>query len=160
MCSKTLKLKIEMKIFLLAFLGILSLSMGYTSDSVIYESRDAVSQNDCVRSQRRLVSYDGSEILYLSSINPTLIEFSSKVVGTISPKGSLLIREKQDNFLVLSAKAGLAREPESIVVILEDKRTYSLRVSVCKGQNSEYDSSLKIVHTLAIEERRHNSTFV
>jgi hypothetical protein len=77
----------------------------------------------------RDVEYDGREAtIYVTPGEPTQITFPNQVTGGFKSQKSNVNLEKQDNYLVLFAKPGLKREGESVIVAIEDKRTYALRV--------------------------------
>lgn len=77
----------------------------------------------------REVEYDGRETtIYVTPGEPTQVTFPNKVVGGYKSQKSNVNIEKQDTYLVVFARPGLKSEGESIIVAIEDKRTYALRV--------------------------------
>ncbi len=95
----------------------------------------------------REVNYAGAEeVVYVTPGEPTQVSFPGKVEGGFKKKISSLALERQDNFLVVFANPSLAPEGEAIIVQLDDKRTYSLRVAPASqehardGQVQVYDN--------------------
>ncbi len=79
-------------------------------------------------SAREVLYTGGEEVVYITPGEPTQIAFPTKVEGGYKKKVSNLKLEKQDNFLVVFADPALANEGEAIIVPLDDKRAYSLRI--------------------------------
>ncbi len=77
----------------------------------------------------RDIQYGGSEqAVYVRPGEPTQISFPGPIEGGFKRKQSAVALEKQDTYLVLFAQPQLSPDGEAIIVHLEDKRTYSLRV--------------------------------
>lgn len=84
----------------------------------------------------RDIRYDGNEeVVYVNPGEPTQITFPSKVSGGFKNKDSRIALEKQDHYIIIFAKPGLSLEGESIIVQIDDKRTYSLRIMTATPDN-------------------------
>ncbi len=82
-----------------------------------------------INSEAREIRYDGAEqSIYVTPGEPTQLVFPGKVEGGFKNKDSRVSIEKQDNYLVVFGKPGLALEGEAIIIQIDDKRTYSIRV--------------------------------
>ena len=79
--------------------------------------------------QAREVNYNGSEItVFVKPGEPTQISFPGAVEGGFKGKQAPISLEKQDNYLVVFAQPNISIEGEAIIVHLNDKRTYSVRL--------------------------------
>lgn len=77
----------------------------------------------------REVNYTGSETpVYVTPGEPTQITFPSKIEGGFKRKHSALALERQGNFLVVFAQPEIPYEGEALLVHLNDKRSYALRI--------------------------------
>jgi hypothetical protein len=77
----------------------------------------------------REVKYTGSEQnIYVNPGEPTQIVFPGKIEGGFKRKNSALALERNGNFLVLFAQPDLTDEGEALLVLLDDKRSYAIRV--------------------------------
>jgi hypothetical protein len=77
----------------------------------------------------RDVNYSGSEIpVYVTPGEPTQITFPSKIAGGFKRKHTSLALERQGNFLVVFAQPEIPYEGEALLVHLDDKRSYAIRV--------------------------------
>ncbi len=77
----------------------------------------------------RDVQYTGNEqAIYVRPGEPTQISFPGAVEGGFKRKSSSVALERQDNYLVVFAQPNLGPDGEAIIVHLEDKRSYALRV--------------------------------
>lgn len=91
----------------------------------------------------RDVEYSGSEeVVYVAPGEPTQVTFPSKVSGGFKGKNSSVALERQDNYVIVFARPDLRLEGESLIVQLEDKRTYLLRVVPADGQTQQRDSTV------------------
>lgn len=77
----------------------------------------------------RDVNYAGAEqTIFVTPGEPTQVNFPGRIQGGFKKKQSNLALERQDSFLVVFATPGIAAEGEALLVHLEDKRSYALRV--------------------------------
>lgn len=78
----------------------------------------------------RDVAYSDSEeaMVYVRPGEPTQVTFPSSLEGGFKRKQSSLALERQENNLIIFAQPHLSPDGEAIIVHLEDKRSYSLRV--------------------------------
>ncbi|MCC6934037.1 MAG: type-F conjugative transfer system secretin TraK [Deltaproteobacteria bacterium] len=77
----------------------------------------------------REMRYDGKEeVVYVNPGEATQITFPSKISSGFKNKGSKITLDKQDNYLIIYADPTLGLEGEVIVVQIDDKRTYSIRI--------------------------------
>jgi hypothetical protein len=91
------------------------------------------------------IQYDGSEQkIYVTPGEPTQVVFPSKVQGGIKNKDSRIAIEKNDNYLIIFAKPGLSLDGEGIIIQIDDKRTYSLRIMPSDDSNPR-DSNISVV---------------
>ena len=82
------------------------------------------------------IRYDGSEqTVFVTPGEPTQITFPGRVEGGFKNRDSRVAIEKQDNYLIVFAKPGLSLEGEGIIVQIDDKRTYSIRVMPADDEN-------------------------
>ena len=92
----------------------------------------------------REMRYDGKEeVVYVNPGEATQITFPSKISGGFKNKGSRISLERQDNYLIVYADPNLGLEGEVIVVQIDDKRTYSIRVMPA-SQDSPRDDTVII----------------
>ena len=102
----------------------------------------AITANDA---EAREVRYDGSEqTVYVKPGEPTQISFPSKISGGFKRKNSSVKLERQENYLVMFARPDLLPEGEAIIVHLDDRRTYSIRVRP-SSQSYPRDSKVTII---------------
>lgn len=84
----------------------------------------------------RDVNYQGSEIpVYVTPGEPTQITFPSKIAGGFKRKHTSLALERQGNFLVVFAQPEIPYEGEALLVHLDDKRSYALRILPADDDN-------------------------
>ncbi len=77
----------------------------------------------------RDVHYTGSEQqVYVNPGEPTQIVFPSKIEGGFKPKNAAFALERNGNFLVIFAQPDLTDDGAAFLVLLDDKRSYALRV--------------------------------
>ncbi|MFN8391979.1 MAG: hypothetical protein U0136_16940 [Bdellovibrionota bacterium] len=77
----------------------------------------------------REIKYTGNEQnIFVNPGEPTQIVFPSKIEGGFKRKNSALALERNGNFLVLFAQPDLTDEGEALLVLLDDKRSYAIRV--------------------------------
>lgn len=92
----------------------------------------------------RDVNYGGNEIpVYVTPGEPTQITFPSKITGGFKRKHTSLALERQGNFLVVFAQPEIPYEGEALLVHLDDKRSYALRVLPADDDNGR-DEFIKI----------------
>ena len=78
----------------------------------------------------REVRYVGAEqTVYVNPGEPTQVLFPGKVVGGFKSKNSPVALERDGNFLVVFAQPDLTEEGAAILVILEDKRSFAVRIT-------------------------------
>ena len=93
------------------------------------------------------IRYDGSEQeIYVTPGEPTQITFPGRVEGGFKNRDSRVAIEKQDNYLIIFAKPGLSIEGEGIIVQIDDKRTYSIRIMPA-DDNNKRDGNVSIYDT-------------
>ena len=77
----------------------------------------------------RDVDYQGSEIaVYVTPGEPSQITFPGDIGGGFKKKHSSLALERKGNFLVVFAQPEIPYEGEALLVLLQDKRSYALRI--------------------------------
>lgn len=92
----------------------------------------------------RDVNYSGSEIpVYVTPGEPTQITFPSKISGGFKRKHTSLALERQGNFLVVFAQPEIPYEGEALLVHLDDKRSYAIRILPSDDDNGR-DEFIKI----------------
>lgn len=95
----------------------------------------------------RDLAYGGSEaVIYVTPGQPTQITLPGKVAGGITKSHTSLGLDKRDNYLIVFAQASLPAEGQSIIVFLEDKRSYSLQI-VPASEEHPRDASVRITDT-------------
>lgn len=86
--------------------------------------------------QARDVEYSGSEIpVYVTPGEPTQITFPSKIAGGFKRKHTSLALERQGNFLVVFAQPEIPYEGEALLVHIDDRRSYALRILPSDDEN-------------------------
>lgn len=105
-----------------------------------------------VTAEARDLNYGGDEApVYVKSGEPTQVTFPGKIEGGFKrDKNSNLVLERQDNFLIIFAKPQLGLDGESIIVHLDDKRSYALRMLPATA-DSERDVSVKVLDSREAE---------
>jgi len=94
--------------------------------------------------QARDIDYSGGEIpVYVTPGEPTQITFPSKIAGGFKRKHSSLSLERQGNFLVVFAQPEIPYEGEALLVHLDDKHSYALRILPADDDNGR-DEFIKI----------------
>jgi hypothetical protein len=84
----------------------------------------------------RDVEYSGSEIpVYVTPGEPTQITFPSKISGGFKRKHTSLALERQGNFLVVFAQPEIPYEGEALLVHIDDRRSYALRILPADDEN-------------------------
>jgi len=77
----------------------------------------------------RPVDYQGKEIaVYVTPGEPSQITFPADIGGGFKKKHSSLALERKGNFLVVFAQPEIPYEGEALLVLLQDKRSYALRI--------------------------------
>lgn len=93
----------------------------------------------------REVRYVGAEqTVYVNPGEPTQVLFPGKVVGGFKSKNSPVALERDGNFLVVFAQPDLTEEGAAILVILEDKRSFAVRVTPASDDHAR-DEVAKII---------------
>lgn len=88
----------------------------------------------------RELRYNGSEqTVYVKPGEPTQVSFPSDIEGGFRRRNSAVKIERQDNHLIVFAQPELSPEGEAIIVHLDDKRTYSVRVMPADDVNMRDD---------------------
>ena len=84
----------------------------------------------------REVTYKGDEVtVYVKPGESTQIEFPSRVEGGYKNKQSSLKLEKRDNYIVVFPMPDISMDGETLVVYLDDKRSYSIRLMPSSDSN-------------------------
>jgi len=85
----------------------------------------------------RDVNYSGNELsVYVTPGEPTQVTFPSKISGGFKRKHTSLALERQGNFLVIFAQPEIPYEGEALLVHLDDKRSYALRILPADDENT------------------------
>lgn len=93
----------------------------------------------------RDLTYNGNEVdVYVKPGEATQVEFPSHIEGGYKNKVSSLALEKKENYLIVFARPEINMDGETIIVHLDDKRTYSLRFLPANEQNPR-DGSVKVI---------------
>ncbi len=93
----------------------------------------------------RDLTYNGNEVeVYVKPGEATQVEFPSHIEGGYKNKVSSLALEKKENYLIVFARPEISLDGETIIVHLDDKRTYSLRFLPSNEQNPR-DGSVKVI---------------
>ncbi len=99
----------------------------------------------CSPAEARDVRYSGSEqTIYVKPGEPTQVSFPSGIEGGFRRRNSAVKIERQENHLIVFAQPELSPEGEAIIVHLDDKRTYSIRVMPSDDVNVR-DDRVKII---------------
>lgn len=92
----------------------------------------------------RDIKYEGSEqTVYVTPGEPTQVSFPGKIEGGFKRSNSTIALQKNDNYLVLFAKPDLPYEGEALLLILDDKRSFAVRV-VPADDDHPRDETVKI----------------
>lgn len=92
----------------------------------------------------------GEETIYVKPGEPTQVTFPGKIAGGFKKKNSAVNLERQDNYLVVFAQQTLGLDGEAIIVHLNDKRTYSIRIMPATGGTPK-DGQVTFLDTRAPE---------
>lgn len=85
----------------------------------------------------RDTNYSGNEMaVYVTPGEPTQVTFPSKISGGFKRKHTSLALERQGNFLVIFAQPEIPYEGEALLVHLDDKRSYALRILPADDENT------------------------
>lgn len=96
----------------------------------------------------REVNYQGQEeTIYVTPGEPTQIQFPGQVVGGYKRKQSSVSLDRKENYLIVFSGPDLSLDGEAIIVHLDDKRTYALRLL----PSSEYAPRDEVINI--IDER-------
>lgn len=86
----------------------------------------------------RDVEYKGSELdVFVTPGEPTQVQFPSKVLGGFKKKLSAISLDKKGYDLVIFSTEQLTESGESMIIRLEDGRSYTLRVKKSTGGNKD-----------------------
>ncbi|MBP9838303.1 MAG: hypothetical protein KBC84_06275 [Proteobacteria bacterium] len=85
----------------------------------------ATSQDAFARDSKYL---GGEQTVYVNPGEPTQVLFPGKIQGGFKPKNASFAVEKKENFLVVFSQPELQEQGEAMLVILDDKRSYALRI--------------------------------
>ncbi|MCB0360251.1 MAG: type-F conjugative transfer system secretin TraK, partial [Bdellovibrionales bacterium] len=97
----------------------------------------------------RDIAYEGGEeVIHVKPGDPSQITFPGKIEGGFKRKNSNLVLERQGDFLIIFAQPTLQPDGEAIIVHLDDKRTYSLRVKPATS-SEQRDGFVRITDTRA-----------
>ncbi len=79
--------------------------------------------------QAREVEYLGSEeTIYVTPGEPTQIAFPGNILGGYKRSQSSVTLDRKDNYLIIFARPELSVDGEAIIVHIDDRRSYALRV--------------------------------
>lgn len=93
----------------------------------------------------RDIEYSGGEVtIQVTPGEPTQIQFPGKISGGFKKKNSAVSLDRKEKDLVIFATEGLADSGESIIVRLEDGRSYSVRAQ--RATNSSTRDTLVTVN--------------
>ena len=85
-------------------------------------------------SYARDVNYQGGEqVIYVKPGEPTQISFPGVIEGGFKSQNSNYSVERQDNYLIIFSKPSLNPDGEAMIVHLDDKRSYALRIKPVTG---------------------------
>ncbi len=92
----------------------------------------------------RDVMYKGSEVdIFVTPGEPTQVQFPSKVLGGFKKKLSAISLDKKGNDLVIFATEKISNSGESMIIRLDDGRSYTLRVK--KATDEEKDTLIRVI---------------
>ena len=92
----------------------------------------------------RDVEYKGSELdVYVTPGEPTQVQFPSKVLGGFKKKLSAVSLDKKGYDLVIFATEQITESGESMIIRLDDGRSYTLRVK--KATDSQKDTLVRVI---------------
>jgi hypothetical protein len=95
----------------------------------------------------RDINYAGDEVeIFVRPGEATQIEFPGRVEGGYKPRHAALVLEKRDRYMIAFAQPDIAMDGETIIVHLDDKRTFSLRLIPATEENPR-DSNVRVVDT-------------
>jgi hypothetical protein len=84
----------------------------------------------------REVEYSGNEVpVYVTPGEPTQITFPSKIAGGFKRKHTSLALEKNGNFLVVFAQPEIPYEGEALLLHIDDRRSFALRILPADDEN-------------------------
>ncbi len=93
----------------------------------------------------RDIKYLGGEIgVYVNPGEPTQLLFPSKIQSGFKPKSSRLALDRKENYLVIFSQPDLTEEGEALLVMLDDKRSYAIRIMPSTDDNPR-DEIIKIL---------------
>jgi len=86
--------------------------------------------------QARDIKYNGAEqTVYVNPGEPTQVMFPSKVEGGFKSRNAPIALERNGNFLVVFAQPDLTEEGAALLVLLDDKRSFAIRVAPASDDN-------------------------
>lgn len=92
----------------------------------------------------RDVEYRGSELdVFVAPGEPTQVQFPSKVLGGFKKKISAISLDKKGYDLVIFATEQLTETGESMIIRLDDGRSYTLRIK--KASENERDTLVRVI---------------
>ncbi len=101
----------------------------------------------------RDLRYTGNEeTVYVRPGEPTQVSFPENILGGFKRKNSSISLDKKDNYLIVFSQPELPPEGEAIIVHLDDKRSYALRIKPASNLNSR-DEAVTI-----LDDRRPESS--
>lgn len=83
-------------------------------------------------------------VIYVNPGEPTEITFPGRIEGGFKRKQSTIALEKKDSSLIVFANTSIPVEGEAIIVHLDDKRSYSMRVIHSDPMNPR-DSHIQVI---------------
>ncbi len=93
----------------------------------------------------REVHYNGGEQnVWVNPGEPTQVVFPCKITGGFKKKDPAIALQREGDYLVIFATPELSDDGEAILVICEDKRSYSLRVLPANDDHAR-DEQIKLV---------------
>lgn len=93
----------------------------------------------------RDIKYMGGELsIYVNPGEPTQLLFPGKIQSGFKPKNSRLALDRKENYLVIFSQPDLTEEGEALLVMLDDKRSYAVRVIPSDDDNAR-DEIVKVI---------------
>ncbi len=98
----------------------------------------------CFNAFSKDIEYKGEEVdVFVTPGEPTQVQFPSKVLGGFKKKLSAISLDKKANDLVIFATEKLSEEGESLIIRLDDGRSYTIRVK--KGDEDQRNTLVRII---------------
>lgn len=93
----------------------------------------------------RDIKYLGGELsVYVNPGEPTQLLFPGKIQSGFKPKNTRLALDRKENYLVIFSQADLTEEGEALLVMLDDKRSYAVRIMPANDDNPR-DEIVKVL---------------